>query len=241
MASGERTFDFAFNPDAGLAIHHLGIQREPVIVIDRVMADPRALVDYAAAGAPFTGGGGAGYPGVRAPAPLPYVEAVVRRLDPLVQRTFGLEGVTLAEAECSFSIVTTPPAALVPAQRIPHIDTSYPLQFAVLHYLCDGDFGGTGLYRHNATGLETIDPAHEGEYAEARDAELTAAPPPPGYIGPSPAHYTQTGAFEAVFDRLLVYRSCLLHCGLIPPAMPLVPDPRRGRLTANIFVSYAQK
>ena len=234
------SFDFALNPDAGLAVHHLGNEAEPVIVIDRVMADPRALIDYAAAGAPFVGEGGTGYPGVRAPAPLSYVEAVVRRLDPLVQRTFGLTNVTLAEAECSFSIVTTPPSALHPVQRIPHIDTSYPLQFAVLHYLCNGDFGGTAFYRHKATGLETISRVREAGYAEIRDAELAAAPPPPGYIGRDPRHYAQTGAFEALFGRLLVYRSCLLHCGLIPPAMRRVADPRRGRLTANIFVSYAQ-
>jgi len=40
---------------------------------------------------------------------------------------------------------------------------------------------------------------------------------------------------------VLVYRSCLLHCGLIPPDMPLIANPAKGRLTANIFVNYAQK
>ncbi len=238
MADDQRRFNFALNPAAGIAIHPIGADAEPVIVIDKVTADPQALIDYAAAGAPFSGGVGPGYPGVRAPAPLSYVEAVARRIDPLIQRTFGLRDVTLAQAECSFSIVTTPPDALQPVQRIPHIDTSYPLQFAVLHYLCDGNFGGTGFYRHRVSGLEVITPDHADDFGQARDAELTATPPPPGYIGRNSAHYAQTGAFEALFDRMLIYRSCRLHCGLIPTTMTLSPDPRRGRLTANIFLNY---
>ncbi len=233
-------FDFSLNPAAGLAIHPIGADAEPVIVIDRVMLNPHALIDYAAAGAPFTGDGGPGYPGVRAPAPLNYVEAVARRLDPLIRQTFKLGDVTLAQAQCCFSIVTTAPGRLAPIQRIPHIDTSYPLQFAVLHYLCDGNFGGTAFYRHKSSGLETIGPENADDYAQAREAELAAAPPPPGYLALDSIHYVQTGAFEALFDRLLVYRSCRLHCGLIPPTMMLLSDPRRGRLTANIFLNYAR-
>jgi Family of unknown function (DUF6445) len=240
MADGTRNFDFALNPDAGLAIHRIGAEGEPVIVIDHVMTNPQALIDYAAAGAEFTGDSGPGYPGVRAPAPLNYVETIVRQLDPLIRRTFDMQDATLAHAECSFSIVTTPPGTLHPVQRIPHIDTSYPLQFAVLHYLCDGNFGGTAFYRHKASGLEIITPGHADDFAQLCEAELAASPPPPGYIGPNSAHYVQTGAFEALFDRLLIYRSCRLHCGLIPPSMALSTDPRRGRLTANIFINYAQ-
>jgi hypothetical protein len=240
MTDGTRNFDFALNPDAGLAIHRIGAEGEPVIVIDHVMTNPQALIDYAAAGTPFTGSDGPGYPGVRAPAPLNYVEAVARKLDPLIRQTFNLQGVALAQAECSFSIVTTPPDRLAPIQRIPHIDTSYPLQFAILHYLCDGKFGGTAFYRHKASGLEIITGEGNDDFTRLRDAELAASTPLPGYIGPESEHYVQTGAFEALFDRVLVYRSCRLHCGLIPPTMALSPDPRRGRLTANIFVNYAQ-
>lgn len=47
-------------------------------------------------------------------------------------------------------------------------------------------------------------------------------------------HYEQSAAFDAVFDRLLICRSHVLHCGM----MPLVAGPRRGRLTANIFLTY---
>ncbi|MFM9977875.1 MAG: DUF6445 family protein [Sphingomonadaceae bacterium] len=241
MTAGEHSFEFALNSAASVAVHRIGADAEPVIVIDHVMTDPHALIEYAAAGPAFVGDGGAGYPGVRAPAPHGYVETLGRRLDPLVQRTFDLHDVTLVHADCSFSIVTTPPEALVPHQRIPHIDTNYPLQFAVLHYLCDGNFGGTGFYRHKASGLEAISPQQAGDYAARRDREMAASPPSQGYIGPDSQHYVQTGAFDAVFDRLLVYRSCRLHCGLIPPTMTLSPNPREGRLTVTTFMTYVRR
>lgn len=241
MTGGEPTSEFMLNPAAALAVHLIGADAEPVIVIERVMADPDRLIDYAAGGPAFVGDGGAGYPGVRAPAPHDYVETLGRWLDPLVRRTFDLRDVALVHADCSFSIVTTPPDALVPHQRIPHIDTNYPLQFAVLHYLCDGNFGGTGFYRHKASGLEAISPQQAGDYAALRDREIAECPPPPGYIGLDSEHYVQTGAFDAVFDRLLVYRSCRLHCGLIPPTMTLSPDPRRGRLTMTTFLTYVRR
>ena len=44
---------------------------------------------------------------------------------------------------------------------------------------------------------------------------------------------------DAVFDRVLIYRSRVLHSGQIDPTVGLSADPARGRLTANIFLNYA--
>ncbi len=232
-------YDFTLNEARTTALYSIGAEKEPLLMIDTMMHDPAALVRYAATEVVFTDDGATlGYPGVRAAAPLNYVEAVARALDPLIRRAFALQAVVLARADCTFSIVTRAPADLHPLQRIPHVDTDYPLQFAVLHYLCDGNFGGTGFYRHTATGFETISAARNSSYIAARDAQLAARAPPPGYIGSNPQHFIQTAAIAAHMDRLIVYRSCLLHCGLIPPDMPRIADPRAGRLTANIFVTY---
>jgi len=73
-------------------------------------------------------------------------------------------------------------------------------------------------------------------YEEARDRELAAADA--SYIVGDTELYQQTAAFEAAFDRLLVYRSRSLHSGQIRSAEALSDDPRAGRLTANIFVNY---
>lgn len=214
----------------------LGLERQPLLIVDDLDDDPDRLVADLAREARFAPE--AFYPGVRAPAPRHYMESVVPFLHPLVCQAFGLRNVAFAGAQCCFSLVTTRPAALQPIQRIPHIDSDDPLQFAVLHYLCAGDFGGTGFFRHDATGFETITGDRGPVYRSARNAELAAAAPPEGYVSRTPPHYSSLGVIEARYNRLVVYRSCLLHCGLIPPGMPLSADPRQGRLTANLFLNY---
>jgi hypothetical protein len=234
-------YDFSLNPRPRASLLHFGAEREPVLVVDALMRSASALVDYAADEVAFEDAGGpqGGYPGLRAPAPLPYVNAVVRGLDPLVREAFGLGDVKLARAECRLSMVTTPPSDLKATQRVPHVDTFDPLQFAFLHYLCDPRFGGTAFYRQRATGFEAITAQRGAAYVQARDRVIAAAHA--DYIRSDTADYEQIGAVEARFDRLIVYRSRLLHSGLIPAGIDLPANPRGGRLTANIFVGYAAR
>ncbi|HWT13521.1 MAG TPA: DUF6445 family protein [Allosphingosinicella sp.] len=232
-------YQFRLSPRCEASLERIGLEQEPVLVLDGMMSDPSELIEYAArevAFAPAWGPEG-GYPGIRAPAPLNYVGAVVRALNPMIERAFGLAGVRLVRAECNFSLVTLPPDRLAPLQTIPHADTVDPLQFAVLHYLCDARFGGTAFYRHKATGFETLTPERQPAFNEVRDEELREAAAPAYIVGDTP-HYAQTASFEAAMGRIIVYRSRTLHSGQIGPGAPLSEDPRLGRLTANIFVNY---
>lgn len=224
---------FALRPDAVPQVAAIGAEREPLVLIDGVLVDPQALVaEAAAAGFRAADGPAGGYPGVRAAAPLDYVERVVRALDPLLRDAFALGEVRLGRAECNFSIVTLPGEALVASQRVPHVDTVDPLQFAILHYLCDAGQGGTGFYRHRATGYATLTADRIERYERLRAGEVD----PPGYIdGDTPA-FERIAEVAARFDRLIAYRSNMLHSGIVTG--DLDPDPRRGRLTANIFLSY---
>ena len=45
-----------------------------------------------------------------------------------------------------------------------------------------------------------------------------------------------TDSVDPAFNRLIVYRSHVLHAGLLD-GIALSPDPRAGRLTANSFLS----
>jgi len=231
--------DLGLNPRPRAALHHFGSEQEPLLQIDGVLRTPQALVDYAATGVDFAPayGAGGGYPGLRAPSPLDYVGAVARAFSPLVIEAFGLGDVRLARAECNFSLVTLPAEALVPSQRVPHIDTVDPLQFAFLHFICGPEFGGTGFYRHRATGYEMITPERLERYDAIRAVEEAAAPAPAAYIADHSPHFERIAAFEPAFDRMLIYRSRVLHSGQVSGA-PLSPDPRHGRLTANIFLNY---
>lgn len=233
---------FRLSPSLTVSLAHVGSEREPVLTIDGVLRDPQALVDYAATQVAFdpawTADGG--YPGMKAAAPLDYVEMLVRSLAPIVEEAFALSAVKLARADCTFSLVTLAPDALAPLQRIPHVDTVDPLRFAVLHYLCDEGFGGTAFYRHRATGFETLTEERRPIYERVREGELAARAENAGYIIGETADYVQTGAARARFDRVIVYRSRLLHSGQILAPERLSADPRAGRLTSNIFVTYRQ-
>jgi len=218
----------------------VGAERAPVLVIEDAAVDPQALIDCAAQEAAFVApkGGSNFYPGLLAPAPLAYVEALARVLDPHIRQAYALEDLGLANASCNFSLATLPPERLNLAQRLPHVDTVDPLQFAVLHYLCDGVFGGTAFYRHRATGFERLSQDRLETYQSALDQEISVTPPAAAYVGSDSPLFEQTAELEAVFNRVIVYRSQVLHSGQIPPNTPLSPDPRRGRLTANIFLNY---
>ncbi len=224
---------FALDPAAALRAARIGIEREPLLLIDGALLDPQRLVEIAAAGSfhPAYGPDG-GYPGIRAPMPSAYADTVVRALDPMVREAFELGDVRLGRAECSFSIVTQPAETLSRSQRAPHVDTVDPLQFAILHYLCDARHGGTAFYRHRATGYETITAERLDRYETVRAGEGDTT----GYIDGHTDAFEQTAIVAARWNRLAVYRSRVLHSGQVHGGID--PDPRRGRLTANIFLTY---
>lgn len=219
------------------ALHHFGTSGEPVVVVDAFTAALPGIVDIAAALTPYPDAGGSQYPGVRriiaagdADAHA-YATRVLEAAAPFIGGAFGFAAFDWIEA--SFSIVTARPADLVPAQRAPHFDATDPGYLAILHYLSDTPGSGTAFYRHRATGIERVTAANRDRFiAAARRESATLS----GYTNDSNAAFERIGLVEAVPDRLVLYRGCLLHSGVIPADMPLSANPRRGRLTANLFV-----
>lgn len=231
---------YGLDPAARVRIMRVGRSLEPVIVVDDALLDPEAAVDEAALlrfAAADEGRGG--FPGVRAQAPRALAETLVGGAMPLVEQVFGLKRTSVSGLDASFSIVTVPPAQLHPLQRIPHVDTRDPRRLAILYYLSRCGKSGTAFYRQDSTGLEQIGPDSFDSYYAARRADLARLPAQAGYPGADTPGYSETAHFEARFNRLLIYRSCSLHSGVVPLDSPLSADPRLGRLTVNIFVDFA--
>jgi hypothetical protein len=233
-------YDFSLNPEPKVSVLAVGEEAEPVLVADGVMRNPAALVDYAAREVRFhpPPAGENFYPGLLGAIPLNYVSALVAMLRPSLEQAFGLGGSAPSQATCNYSIVTHSPEQLNLAQRIPHIDTTDPLQFAILHYLCDERFGGTGFYRHRSTGFETLSAERDPPYRRVLAQDIDRHPPPAAYICGDTPLFARTARVDLRFDRVLVYRSRVLHSGQIDTPALLSPDPRQGRLTANIFLNY---
>ncbi len=230
------SYDFSPNAAPRVEIRTIGRERHPVAVIDGVLNDPRSVVSFASERVRFRRVAPAAnfYPGVRAPVPQPYMFALFAGVKGVMHEVFGLPLESGLKADCSFSMVTMQPHELSVLQRLPHFDTVDPTQLAVLHYLCAPELGGTAFYRHCATGYESINVERHARYLEVLNQEIAANPPAPDYYR-GDARFESTAVFPAQFDRVIVYRSQLLHAGDIRAACNFSDDPRIGRLTANAF------
>lgn len=211
-----------------------GTEQEPVVVIDGFSSDPQRL-RAAAAGLSFERRG-PHYPGIRASADPSYLREQAGFLRHVLTEVFGVSnGAGLVE--CNFSLVTTEPQELTVIQRLPHFDSTDRGRFALLHYLDDGNSGGTAFFRHRATGFETITADRLDAYNSALKEEAgRLGLPPARYIRGDTSQFEQIGQIEAQTNRLAIYRGCTLHSGIIPDGFAFDPDPRTGRLTVNTFL-----
>ncbi len=223
-------------------IRSIKIGDQLIVVIDDFLEHPEAMVEFAANGSfePYPGQAEhKGYPGVRARAPVDYSRNITELLDPLIKVNFGVpEALDVQKSACYFSLTTTPPEALGPLQRTPHFDASTPHHMAALLYLCNAEHGGTGFYRHNATGLQRITAANREHYLDVYYEEINARRPAQRYFDRSDEHFTLLGAIAARFNRMVVYPGSVLHSACINPALSICSNPRAGRLTVNTFYDF---
>jgi hypothetical protein len=220
----------------------VAIGGQTIVFIDDFLLDPQALLEAACAAhfePPAGSAGKKGYPGLRAPAPALYTQAITELLDPLIKVNLGVPGhLPIKVGLSAFSLTTTPPGALGSLQRTPHFDASTPHHMAALLWLCTESHGGTGFYRHNATGLQRITAGNRERYLDAYHDEVNRRHPPLRYFDRSDAQFTFLGMMPARFNRLVVYPGSLLHTACINPARSLSTDPRQGRLTVNTFYDF---
>ncbi len=220
------------NPAAEVTMRRIGREGHPLLIIDDVMANADALVETAAA-TPFSPPVSAYYPGVNAPMPDDYLRTLMPVLRPSFERAFGIAQTAPMVAAGFFALSTQPVEALQPLQKIPHYDQIEPGHLAMVHYLARDMGGGTGFFRHKTSGFESIDSVRRDAYMGMVAGELGTVEPT-RFAGPDTPNYELLDQADLRFNRLIIYRSNVLHCALFDGAR-LTDDPRTGRLTANSF------
>jgi len=175
------------------------------------------------------------YPGERAPLDPGVCRMWLAQLAPLLDQWFGPYGRPW-EMQAWYSLVTTPPADLLPIQRLPHVDGTDPTQIAMMLYLHTTGHGGTAFFRHQSTGLEALTAADFPRYASALQADVAKTGlPPAAYTTDGAPHFARTHVVPGHFNQAVFYRGNILHSGVIDNHTPLSADPRAGRLTINAF------
>lgn len=228
---------FALSPQPRVRAERIGHQGTAVAVVDDCLAAPEAAAALAASlgYSPI----GPYYPGVRASLGPDVAAAFGAALGDIIADALSLEAARWA-GDCFFSIVTARPESLAPIQRLPHFDGLEDARIAAVLFLASADFGGTSFYRHRTTGFETVNAARYPAYGAALKADVARhGLPPAAYIGDGAPLFDEIATFEPVFNRLLLYRGAALHCSRMRNAEALSADPRKGRLTLNLFLQPA--
>lgn len=224
----------AISPTARLSALHFGAERQPLIVIDGALPDPQAVVAIAAKHrfepiGPF-------YPGVRATVSEAVAMGLVAPLRNVLVDAFSLPHPP-EYSECFLSVVTTPPEALAPIQRLPHFDGFARETIAVLLYLDVRERGGTAFYRQRGTGFESVDETRFERFRQTLEAGIALhGLPQPDYLRGNTPLYEQIHEVEGLFNRMIAYRGNTLHCGALVPGFVPVANPAEGRLTLNLFL-----
>lgn len=199
-------------------------------MVDGFSADPDVL-RHAATVAAFVPAA-QHYPGLRAPLPAGYLDHQL----PVIAAALGRS--EIAVVDTSFSIVTTPPAALSLRQRVPHCDAFTADRVALVHFLSPDSLDGTAFFRHRSTGFEWVDERRRPIFFGQLEAELRlGGVPEPAYVADSTPLFERIALEEARYNRALLYPSWLLHSGAISPGAPLSTDPAIGRLTVTAFLT----
>ena len=225
----------ALNYSARFSTRFLGHEKNPLVTIDNVLRAPDELIALACK-ANFDSPPGGYYPGINAPLPKDYASSLVKALRPLLAQNFGFPLDAPIQLSGYLALATLNPSQLKPIQKIPHYDSTDPMQLAMVHYLCRGSQGGTGFYRHIDTGFETIDPERSPVYLSSYHRALaTYGDRLQRHVCAETPGYELIDKEDALLNRLIIYRSNCLHSGDLENSN-LSSDPRTGRLTANIFI-----
>lgn len=228
--------EFIINPEATVRLLHIGEEREPLLLIDNVLAHPEEAVALAAEGVQY-GPAGAAYPGLRAALPAAYNLRLHAALEGFIEQVFGISREQQMVLTSSFSMVTEPANRLKHNQRVPHVDQHGEHNLALVHYLCDASFGGTAFFRHRSTGFQSVREDRKQHYAQTLNREMNSQLLPTRFPDATHPLFEQVGHVEAAFNRLVLYRACILHSPAIAPDAHFSSDPRQGRLTITAFLN----
>ncbi len=233
-----------FNPHATIRLVAIP-GHAPCVVVDDFLLEPGKMVAFAVArSAAFANEGGNFFPGPEVALPDGFSALLGEYFTLHVRRL--LHGRRTLAATSRLSMVTKPPAQLLPAQRICHRDTMVGrrrvadgegIGASVLYLFNECALGGTSFYvpKKDAAATAALVEQALSVAGPAFDAILGA---PPAYLGASNDYFDQVCSIPAAFNRAIFYDGAIFHSAQIDAPERLSQDPAQGRLTLNGFFLF---
>lgn len=222
------------------AVHTLPVgDGAPCVVVDDALLQPQALVDLALRHrAAFEPPRHNAYPGIELPLPDAVVAHFVEHF--LLHARAHLPARRVLAAHGRLAMVTLPPHALGPVQRVCHRDRLAAAAdecavAGVLYLFHDERLGGTSFFDPLQPGAETeaLMAALAGPQGEAHAADAGL---PRGYLTDDCAHFHRAATVPPRWNRLIWYDGGRFHNSHVARPDLLRDDPASGRLTLNLFL-----
>jgi predicted SprT family Zn-dependent metalloprotease len=234
---------FELNPNMQVKFETIGRENTRILVVDDFFVDYQLAVEEAISANYSTRKEdvGAFYPGMRAPLRKDYGFPILQFAARAMHQELKLpRNLQVAPINANYSLLTKQPKDMQLEQCIPHFDTSEKNSFAVLHYMNDGEFGGTGFYRHKPTNYENISSEREAPYFRAmQESFKQKGAPKQQYFCDSDEHFELIRKVDYRANRLVAYPTSILHTAYIDnPQRDVIADPKVGRLSSNFLFRF---
>ncbi len=232
-----------FNPNPQVHVVTIAPQHA-CVVVDDALADPRRWVELACERhAEFAISPRNAFPGPELALPEPVVERIAAFFAVHARRALAARRTLHGSAR--LSLTTLRPEQLHPQQWMCHVDNTRlpPGQCClsgVLYLFDRPELGGTAFYAPARPIVEIVALKQAAE-SLAPDRFRATYGIAPGYMTASNAWFRRLCGIRARWNRLIFYPGTVLHSADIARPDLLDPDPRRGRLTLNTFLTCSRK
>jgi uncharacterized protein DUF6445 len=235
------------NPEASLRREQIS-ENGFCIVVDDFLKDPDMLVEFASQHPRDFSHPNIGYPGVQLRVNDDAMKDIFRFVRSRMSKLYGFMRSRLG-IRSLLSMVTLPPDELHFMQRICHIDPNPDpgrAKYAALLYLFNDErLGGTSFYRWRNEELvwKAVDLLRRdaGKGEELLKQHFKTFREPPRYMTESNEIAELLYTVPPRFNRFVFYSGDVPHTGAITAPELLSADPRKGRLTLNLFFSALPK
>ena len=232
-----------FNPQPRIEFLRFDAQAS-CLVVDNALIDPEAVRRFAVTRradfmqAPFNA-----YPGIELAMPREFSALLQDFFDRHVRN--GLGGRRTVRMHSRLAMVTTPPSALEPRQRICHrdsawIDPAHAIAASVLYLFEDGTLGGTNFYRPRLPEAAIKQLVHDSSVMDRASFDARHPSIAHDYLDESNDYFERIGQVSSRWNRMIFYDGRLFHSGAVGGAQALTGDPATGRLTLNGFFTCSR-